>query len=157
VRIEAVSAAAVRPLRQAVLRPHQRAGELVWAGDEDPAALHAAAFDGEALLAVASVVPAPHPRDPRPGDWRVRGMATRPEARGRGLGAALLERCLEHARAHGGARAWCNARTPVIAFYERAGFLVEGEPFELPAIGPHVVMTKTLLRCSDSAGGGAPR
>jgi hypothetical protein len=39
---------------------------------------------------------------------------------------------------------WCNARTPARGFYERAGFAVEGEEFELPEIGPHVLMTLAL-------------
>src|SRR4051812_41835612 len=39
--IERLDAAGVRPLRQVVLRPHQRAEELVYPGDDDPRTLHA--------------------------------------------------------------------------------------------------------------------
>jgi ribosomal protein S18 acetylase RimI-like enzyme len=67
-----------------------------------------------------------------------------PEARGRGIGTALLHTCLDHAREHGGGRVWCNARTPAIGLYARAGFAVEGEEFELPGIGPHVLMSREL-------------
>jgi predicted GNAT family N-acyltransferase len=134
---------AVRPLRQAVLRPHQRVDEVAFPGDALPGAAHFGARDGGgALLGVASVSPEPHPVAPRPGDWRVRGMATDPDGgRGRGAGALLLEACLAHARAAGGLRVWCNARSPVRGFYERAGFTVEGGEFELPGIGPHHLMS----------------
>ncbi|MCW2985645.1 MAG: acetyltransferase, family, partial [Conexibacter sp.] len=55
-------------------------------------------------------------------------------------GAALLAACLDHARAQGASRVWCNARTPARGFYERAGFVAEGAEFELPQIGPHFLM-----------------
>ena len=145
VRVEAVPADAVRPLRGRVLRPGEPAGALVYPGDDHPDALHAAVRDGAgAVVGIATVAPDPHPRDPRPGDWRLRGMATAPEARGRGLATALLTACLDHARARGGARLWCNARVSAEGFYLRAGLLPEGERFDLPGIGAHVVMTVSL-------------
>jgi GNAT superfamily N-acetyltransferase len=154
VRVVRVSADVLRPLRQAVLRPHQTLDDQVFAGDDAPEAGHFAAFadgddTGEAPIGIASITPEPFPGagGPRPGDWRVRGMATDPD-RGRGLGAgsALLAACLDHARRHGGRRAWCNARTPARGFYERAGFVAEGEEFELAAIGPHFLMWMDLRR-----------
>lgn len=154
-RVEAVAAEDVRPLRGRVLRPGQAPRELVYPGDDHPDALHAAIRDAGpgsggrgdgsgAIVGVATVAPEGHPRDPRPGDWRLRGMATAPEARGRGLGAALLAACLHHARDRGGERVWCNARATAEGFYLRAGFVVEGSRFELPEIGPHVVMAVSL-------------
>ena len=139
-----VDAAVVRPLRQAVLRPHERLEDQVYPGDAVPGAAHFAVFDGADLLGVASIAPEPHPRTPGPGDWRVRGMATAPAARGRGAGALLLTACLDHARAHGAHRVWCNARSPAVGFYAREGFASEGDEFTLPAIGPHHLMSVLL-------------
>jgi predicted GNAT family N-acyltransferase len=141
VRVVAVPATVVRPLRQSVLRPHQSLAEQVYPGDALPGAAHFAAYDAGALIGVASIAPEPHPHAPAPGDWRIRGMATEPATRGRGAGALLLDACLTHARAEGAARVWCNARSPVRGFYERAGFAVEGDEFTLPGIGPHLLMT----------------
>jgi ribosomal protein S18 acetylase RimI-like enzyme len=67
-------------------------------------------------------------------------MATAPEARGRGAGAAILTALVDHARSNGATRIWCNARVPARSLYERAGFVVTSEVFEPPDIGPHVVM-----------------
>jgi GNAT superfamily N-acetyltransferase len=145
VRVEAVAAEAVRPLRRAVLRPHQTLAELAYPGDEDPAALHLAAVSRDGpIVGVATIAPEAHPRDPRPHDWRIRGMATAPAERTRGIGSALLARCLEHARERGAERVWCNARTGAVRFYAAAGFEAEGAEFEIAAIGPHRVMSVRL-------------
>lgn len=80
--------------------------------------------------------------DGPPGGWRIRGMATEPDVRGAGFGTALVAACIEHAAASGGGEVWCNARMGAVAFYRRAGFDVVGDEFEIPPIGPHVVMVR---------------
>jgi GNAT superfamily N-acetyltransferase len=147
VEIVPVTAEAVRPLRQAVLRPHQRVEDLVWPGDDAAGALHlgARAGGGEGLIGIVSIAPEAHPYDPRSGDWRIRGMATTPDARGRGVGAELLRACLAHALWSGGTRAWCSARTSAAGFYERQGFSPEGDVFDKPGVGPHVIMSVDLV------------
>lgn len=149
IEIREVDAAATRPLRQQVLRPHQRAEDLVFAGDEAPLRFHVAAFDGARVVGVASIVPEALAGHPSEGAWRVRGMATVPELRGRGVGARLLAACLGHARKQGGRLAWCHARSTALGFYEKAGFAREGGEFELPAIGPHWVMVRSLAGPAD--------
>jgi predicted GNAT family N-acyltransferase len=56
----------------------------------------------------------------------------------------VLEALIEHAATQGAARVWCNARVPAISLYARAGFEVESEEFEIPGIGPHVVMARRI-------------
>jgi GNAT superfamily N-acetyltransferase len=127
-----------------VLRPNQPDDALVYAGDEDPETLHAAVVLDAVIVGVASVMRDPHPRDPRAGDWRIRGMASAPTLRNQGVGTALLEASVLHAREHGGQRLWCNARIGALTLYERCGFAVESERFEIPTIGPHYLMSKPL-------------
>jgi GNAT superfamily N-acetyltransferase len=105
------------------------------AAHEPADAFAVGAFEGDELLSVGFIAP-----DGGPGGWRIRGMATTPPARGSGAGTAILDALLRHASTHGARRMWCNARTPARAFYERAGLRVVSEEFELPDIGPHVVM-----------------
>jgi ribosomal protein S18 acetylase RimI-like enzyme len=71
-------------------------------------------------------------------------MAIIEELRGAGLGRAVLERCLDHARERGARVVWCNARTGAIGFYERLGFEVVSEVFDVPVIGPHVRMARRI-------------
>ncbi|MCA9525628.1 MAG: GNAT family N-acetyltransferase [Myxococcales bacterium] len=144
-RIRAITADEVRPLRQRILRPHQRESALVYAGDAAPDTLHAGAFEDGELVGIASIfLEPPEYNVTHPAAWRLRGMATLPEYRGKGLGRLLLTACLRHASAEGGRLAWCNARVSAIGFYRRLGFEQLGAVFELPAIGPHVLMERPL-------------
>jgi GNAT superfamily N-acetyltransferase len=131
-------------VRHLVLRPHQRPEELVFEHDLDEDALHLGAFEDGEAVAVSTITREPPPGEDDPDAWRVRGMATLPEHRGRGIGGALLERCVEHARERGGVLVWLNGRTPATAFYERHGFVAAGEVFDVPPIGPHRRFRRSL-------------
>jgi GNAT superfamily N-acetyltransferase len=147
VRVIPVAPAAVRPLRRLVLRPHETLADQVYPGDDLPGAAHFAAIEDDGtVIGAASIAPEPYPGPGggSEGDVRIRGMATEPGARGRGLGGLLLTACLDHARQQGARRVWCNARSGVRGFYEREGFAAEGEEFVLPDIGPHFLMSLTL-------------
>jgi predicted GNAT family N-acyltransferase len=43
---------------------------------------------------------------------------------------------------------WCNARVRARSLYERAGFTVVSEEFDVPEIGPHLVMECRLAASS---------
>ena len=139
-----VDVTVVRRLRAEILRPGQDTRSAVWPGDDAPDTLHAAVLDNGDPLGVASIMREGYPPDPGPDDWRVRGMATLARARGQGIGAELLALCIEHARHAGGERVWCNARVGARSLYERAGFRVAGAEFEIPGIGPHLLMCLRL-------------
>lgn len=128
--------AQTRALRQAILRPHESLDEL--ASHEPNGAFAVGALAGGELRAVGFIAP----DGETDGSWRVRGMATVPGARGAGVGTAVLQALLRHAAAQNATRVWCNARIPALSLYARAGFKVVSEPFELPGIGPHVVMER---------------
>jgi GNAT superfamily N-acetyltransferase len=137
VEVRQVPLPETRRLRQQVLRPHQSFAQL--ASHEPAGAVAFGAFEGDELLAVGLIG-----ADGDPGDWRIRGMATKPEARGRGAGTRILQALVQHAIAHGATRVWCNARTPARTLYERVGFVVASEEFEPPDIGPHFRMELAL-------------
>jgi predicted GNAT family N-acyltransferase len=144
--VEPVTAAETWPLRKRVLRPGHPTDDVVLGGDDDPAAFHAGARDERGVLVgIATVSPQPAPWAPdRPGAWRLRGMATAEEQRGRGVGARVLAEALRHVRASGGTLVWCNAREGALDFYARAGFTPAGERYVDPELGPHVPMQLDL-------------
>jgi GNAT superfamily N-acetyltransferase len=146
VEVRPVPLAEVLPVRQRVLRPHQRVEDVEFQGDRRPGALHLGAFEGARLVGVASVLPDRHPVLPDGDAWRIRGMAVDEDARGRGVGGLLLQACVDHARSLGAALVWCNARVRAVAFYERHGFVVDGDVFDVDVIGPHVRMHRPLRR-----------
>lgn len=135
-----VGAADTADLRRQVLRGGR---PVALPGDDEPS-FHLGAYDGDVLLGTGNVRPEPAPWAPEEPGWRLRGMATAPEARSRGVGATVLDGLVEHCREHGGGVLWCNARTPAQRFYERAGFFTSGEPWDDPEIGPHVRMWRAL-------------
>jgi ribosomal protein S18 acetylase RimI-like enzyme len=132
-QVRPISLACTRPVRRAILRPHQTLDEL--AAHESPEAFAVGAFENGELVSVGFVA-----LEGGRGSWRVRGMATLPSCRGRGAGRAVLDALVQHAMSHGACRIWCNARTPARSLYERAGFTATSDEFELPQIGPHFVM-----------------
>jgi L-Ala-D/L-Glu epimerase len=139
--IRRVTAEDIRPLRHSVLRPGQDYLETRYLGDD--AGVHFGAFDGDRLVGIASLYEEDRVGGPA-GGWRLRGMATDPDVRGAGFGAALLDGCLEHVAGAGGTEVWCNARMVAVGFYRRAGFEVISEEFDVPGIGPHVVMVRAV-------------
>jgi ribosomal protein S18 acetylase RimI-like enzyme len=139
--IRRVTAEDIRPLRHSVLRPGQAFLETRYPGDD--AGLHFGAFDGDRLVGIASLYEEGRADGPA-GGWRLRGMATDPDVRGAGYGAALLAACVEEVAGAGGTEVWCNARMAAVGFYRRAGFEVLSEEFDVPGIGPHLVMARRV-------------
>jgi len=134
------------PLRKRVLRPHQEGDAVVLGGDDDPRAAHLGARDADGtIVGIATISPQDCPWAPdRPGAWRLRGMATADELRGRGVGALVLGAAVRHAREHGAVLVWCNARVGALDFYGRAGFVAAGERYVDALLGPHVPMQLDL-------------
>jgi predicted GNAT family N-acyltransferase len=145
VSVDEVPAEETYALRGAVLRPN--GGEVIWAGDEDPATFHLAArtADGD-VAGVVRFSPAPCPWRPLArAPWQLRGMATGPAVRGSGAGRLLVAEGLSRVAARGGDLVWCDARMSAAGFYERMGFTVVTDEFDKPGIGPHVGMCKDLV------------
>lgn len=138
-RLRPIAAAETRRLRHLVLRPHQSPETIVYDAEEDPDTLHIGAFLGPELIGTGTI----H-RDP-PDRFRIRGMAVLEAQRGAGVGSAILERLIDHARSRGASLIWCNARVPALSFYERSGFVPVGERFDEPHIGPHSRMELYLI------------
>jgi ribosomal protein S18 acetylase RimI-like enzyme len=76
--------------------------------------------------------------------WQLRGMAVDERVRGRGVGKLLLDAVEKDVGLSDVRLMWCNARVPAVGFYERAGWRVVSEAFEVPTAGPHVKMLKRL-------------
>lgn len=70
-------------------------------------------------------------------------MAVLADWRGRGVGAALLQSLIDRARALGWDRVSLNAQVQAIGFYERHGFMAEGETFMEAGI-EHRTMHRSL-------------
>lgn len=139
--VRVATAAEVLPLRMAVLRPAMP----VVASDYDalPDSRHVAALAGEEVVGCATVFPAPY--DGFGAAWQLRGVAVAADRQGEGIGAMVLLGAIDLVRTAGAPLLWANARTTALGFYERLGFLVEGEEFTYgPLELPHRVIRLAL-------------
>ncbi|MFK7929038.1 MAG: GNAT family N-acetyltransferase [Myxococcota bacterium] len=132
-------------LRHRVLRQGRPRDTAHMDGDGHARTRHWIAKNGDDVIGGVSLMQTPWPAtEPAPFDpapqHQLRGMATAPAWRGKGVGAALLA-VLER---EADAPLWCNARTGARGFYAKHGWVVVGEPFEIPDVGPHVRMVREL-------------
>lgn len=143
-RIRFIRTVDTYPLRLKVLRPGGTEEDVQWANDRLEGSFHLAAQIGEHRIAVASFYPEKHPALSGWKQFRLRGMATHPDFQGQGAGRKLLLFALEHLKAQHADRLWCNARLVAVPFYEKLGFVIEGDRFDIPGIGPHHLMHRAV-------------
>lgn len=131
-------------LRHAVLRPGLPLDTARFDGDDERQTRHFGAFLADTGEAIACVSCMRRPRDGADA-WQLRGMATRADLAGRGIGRVLLAFALDALGAEGGPRLlWCNARVTALRFWEREGWAVASDVFDIPGVGPHRVLRRTL-------------
>ncbi len=131
-------------IRKQVLRPQGTMEECMFEGDSNESTFHLGAYIDEQLASVASFYLDSHPKIRDTYQYRLRGMATLPEFRSRGLSQALLQTAFPLIKQNNIETLWCNARVSAQGFYEKVGFEVVSEVFDIPNIGPHVVMIKQI-------------
>ncbi len=123
------------PIRRRVLWPDRLPEDIVYPEDSEAGTFHLGAFDdsGE-LLGIATLY---HDVD---ATWLLRGMGVLPHNQSQGIGARLVDASVGELRNLGATGVWCNARLAVTGFYQRKGWEIEGEEFEIPGVGGHFVM-----------------
>ena len=135
ITIEQVDAAATYALRAQELR-QGRAVEID--GDDAPYALHLAArLDGGEIVGVVRFLPRDCPWREAEAPWQLRGMATDPRVRGLGVGRALVAEGLSRVVERGADLVWCDARAAAVGFYERIGFTLVTDEYDLRPVGAH--------------------
>ncbi len=102
----------------------------------DDTATHFLLWDGEMPLATARLLD-------KHGLAKIGRVAVLREARGRGLGLALMRAVLDEARRQGFEEAALDSQTYAVPFYERLGFVAEGDEFDDAGI-PHYLMRRPL-------------
>lgn len=133
--------AEVIDLRHAVLRaglPHETAS---FEGDDDPDTRHyVALLEGRIVGCLTLLL------NYWEGElaWQLRGMAVEPGLQRAGIGAKMLTVAESEARDSPTRLLWCNARVPASNFYQKHGWQIVSDVFDIPTAGPHVKMLKRL-------------
>lgn len=124
--------AAIREIREAVFVCEQDVpADLEWDG-LDPECVHALAETRVGRVVGTGRL---HP------SGKLGRMAVAAGWRGRGVGAAILERLIEAARGRGLEELYLHAQVQVMDFYARYGFVAEGGEFDEAGI-PHRLMRR---------------
>jgi ribosomal protein S18 acetylase RimI-like enzyme len=104
---------------------------------EERSQLHLGAWSGGRAVGVLVL------KELGEGEVQMRQVAVSDDARKLGVGRLLVEEAELEARRRGWRRMVLHARQTAVAFYERLGYAIEGEPFVEIGL-PHRLMAKAL-------------
>jgi ribosomal protein S18 acetylase RimI-like enzyme len=128
------------PIRNDILRGGKLSlDECRFPGDDAEGAFHLGYFDNDKQVCIATFHPKNHEGYNGKG-FQLRGMATLPDYRGRGIGNQVVNFAIVYLRGQKANYVWCNARKSALKFYANLGFEIVSDEFEVPVIGPHRVL-----------------
>jgi GNAT superfamily N-acetyltransferase len=145
VNVIEIDAEVTHPLRRAVLRDGTPSDQVVFDGDGLASTFHLAVPGDDGPIAISTWMERRYPDLPALTGYQLRGMATDPEHRGRGVAAALLTEGLARCARRGVEVVWARARTSALGFYEQHGFETRGPEYVDTTTGlPHVDIVRLL-------------
>ncbi|MBT2573866.1 GNAT family N-acetyltransferase [Bacillus sp. ISL-51] len=142
--VKSITAEDTYNIRHKILRPHQTIEDCKYDQDNMAGAFHLGAFFEGTLISIASFYPQEQKTLKETPAYQLRGMATLPEYRTQKAGSTLIAYAERTLTDMGAALVWCNARYHVKGYYEKLGWKSIGETFDIPGIGPHLIMYKKL-------------
>ena len=141
--IKEITREQVLPLRSKVLRNGLDLEKCVFPTDDRAGIFHLGRFVNDQLISIATFFPEDYPEKGEAG-FRLRGMATDPDFAGKGYGADLINFAVKRLTSANASYIWCNARKIAVGFYEKLGFEIISDEFDIPGIGPHFDMLKKM-------------
>lgn len=124
-------------LRSQQLRNNKALEECRFDSDYLPGAFHLAyKNEKNEIVCILSCLPNDN-QALRGVGYQLRGMATRADCQGKGLGRQLVSFCMDYLKEKNCDYLWCNARKIAYLFYEKMGFEFLTEEFEIQNIGTH--------------------
>lgn len=144
-KILQVLVGAILGLRYDVLRPGRPQQEANFNGDNEPTTFHFAAItpdeNGSVISCVSYMLAYCKEHNPTQPAYQLRGMATNPDFRGQHIGAKLIAEAEKQIVEKTGIKTfWCKARKESMGFYQKQGWIIISDEFDIPTVGPHVIM-----------------
>ena len=143
IEVKPINAEDTYEIRHRILRPNQPLEACMYETDLLGGAFHLGGYYRGKLISIASFHKAEHSELEGEEQYQLRGMATlegyreqKREARSSAMPKSFFGKR--------GRPLWCNARTSVSGYYEKLGFSEQGEVYDIPPIGPHILMYKKL-------------
>ncbi len=131
-------------IRHKVLWPHKKINDCRIDIDHHEDAFHVGAYCYEELVSIGSFFKLKNKKLPFDNQYRLRAMATLFNYQKIGAAKALIDFSTEKLRILNQDIVWCDARIIAVPFYEKIGFIKIGDPYDIPIIGAHYLMYKTL-------------
>lgn len=144
IKIEEITFQETFPVRHPVLRAGKPIESCHFDGDELDSTKHFGIFIDNILVGVTSLFMQHHSFFDHQTQMQMRGMAILDSYQKQGLGEKLLVTCEDYLKKEKNALLWFNARAKAVPFYEKLGYQIIGNPFEIGDIGTHYVMYKQL-------------
>lgn len=150
ITIEQITSLQTIDLRTRILRPGQPIEVCHFPTDNLSSTFHLGAFVHEEGFAPVLAANGTFVKDANAlfpdaqNPYRLRGMATDTHYQGMGLGSQILQQGEMLLKVLNCDLFWFNAREKAFSFYEKNGFTVVGDLFDIPGAGLHKVMYKWL-------------
>ena len=139
-----INAKTCYPIRQQVLWQHKEIDQCGIAADLEVSSFHLGVFYEDDLVCIGSFFSQKNPNFIEVIQYRLRAMATLPIFQKKGAAKLLLEFAFQKLQNDSQNLLWCDARLIATRFYEKLGFISQGNPYEIPLIGTHYLMSKTI-------------
>lgn len=133
------------PLRLEVLWQHKNSLEECKLDIDDlPTTFHVGVFKDREIVAIGTFLQQQNEKFDARNQYRLRAMATSPKVRGENFGKQVIDFALEELKNRKVELLWCDARKVALGFYEKMGFKIKGDFYEIPIIGKHKLMYKRI-------------
>jgi GNAT superfamily N-acetyltransferase len=141
--IKTIEASAILKIRLDILRKGMTIDDCHFSGDNDPESIHFAALDNDKIIGCCTLTVNPQSVI-KDSYYQLRGMAVLEDYQGSGIGRKLLQAAESKLIELGKNILWFNARTSAVGFYQKYGYEVLGNEFEIEGVGPHYKMFKVI-------------
>ena len=144
ITIKQIQAQETYRVRQPVLRAGRPIEDCEFENDTHPDTFHLGLFFKSDLIGVVTLMKIINQNFNAPNQYQLRGMAILNAYQGLKYGNLLVNAGESLVTQRKGKLIWLNAREVAVKFYERNGYKINGESFNIPNVGPHYMMFKTL-------------
>lgn len=132
------------PVRHPVLRAGKPIESCFFDGDDLNSTTHFGLFHNSKLVGVISIFQNKSSTFSAENQFQIRGMAVLKECQGNQFGKQLILETEQFVLSQKGGLIWFNARETAVPFYQKSGYTICGDSFEIKDIGTHYIMYKKL-------------
>ena len=144
IQVKEITTAETITIRHHVLRQGKPIETCYFKGDNLPTTFHLGLYYYDELIGIASYMNNHNNNFEDKHQYQLRGMAILQQFQGKKFGDVLLEKGTQLLKQKKVSTLWCNARENATNFYSKSGFNISGKPFDIPHIGTHYVMHKSV-------------